>query len=224
MCASSSGSQAQIEHGSVIVVGDAAEPRSEPRRKEPTEASVLSEVVRHLPLRSFVLDIGAGIGTQTMALARGVHATGGRVYAFEAQRRLFYMLASNVAIDSHFNVHCHHAAVGAVARDSTTSERREDEPRLVTLDSLALPRLDLVRLAVDASVAETLEGGRRTLQRWMPVLCVAQAKSSPRLHRTLFELGYRVFRLNRAHLICIHPARAMIGFAGFEEVMALAGD
>jgi FkbM family methyltransferase len=64
-----------------------------------------------------VLDIGANIGVHTLELSRGTHALGGEVHAFEAQRQVFYMLAGNVAINSHFNVHCHHAAMGSRLRE-----------------------------------------------------------------------------------------------------------
>src|SRR5688500_1390243 len=50
-----------------------------------------------------VLDIGANIGTHTVAIAHKVGPTG-RVYAFEPQRRIFQMLCGNVAVNALNNV------------------------------------------------------------------------------------------------------------------------
>jgi FkbM family methyltransferase len=215
---------------------------------EPQEVGVLRDVIRHLPAHPVVLDIGANIGVHTLEFARATHALGGEVHAFEAQRQVFHMLAGNVAINSHFNVHCHHAAMGAQMGElqmppidygvptsfgsvelgsgrqheaigqhidwSQTGER----VRQITLDSLALPRVDLVKLDVEGMEVAVLEGGRETLQRCMPVVCVEFIKSGPRLRELLFELGYQVFVLNRLNFICVHPNRPLVGFTGLEEL------
>jgi FkbM family methyltransferase len=58
------------------------------------------------------IDGGANIGVHTLEWAK--HMTGwGRVLAFEAQERIFYALAGNVAINNCFNATLHHAALGA---------------------------------------------------------------------------------------------------------------
>ncbi len=57
------------------------------------------------------LDCGANIGVHAVEWAK--HMTGwGAVLAFEAQERLYYALAGNVAINNCFNARAIHAAVG----------------------------------------------------------------------------------------------------------------
>lgn len=57
------------------------------------------------------IDCGANIGVH--AVEWGRHMTGwGRVIAVEAQERIFYALAGNIAINNCFNVDAIHAAVG----------------------------------------------------------------------------------------------------------------
>jgi FkbM family methyltransferase len=56
------------------------------------------------------IDCGANIGVQTIEWAK--HMTGwGTVLAFEAQERLYYALAGNIAINNCFNASAVHAAV-----------------------------------------------------------------------------------------------------------------
>ena len=57
------------------------------------------------------LDCGANIGVHTLEWARAM--TGwGRVTAFEAQERIFYALAGNIALNNCLNASARHAAVG----------------------------------------------------------------------------------------------------------------
>ncbi|TFG83046.1 MAG: FkbM family methyltransferase, partial [Chromatiales bacterium] len=55
-------------------------------------------------------DIGANIGTHTLALARLVGQQG-LVFAFEPQRIVFQTLCANMALNSLDNVHCINSAV-----------------------------------------------------------------------------------------------------------------
>lgn len=60
----------------------------------------------------FGIDCGANIGIHTIEWARHM-ATWGKVIAFEAQERIYYALAGNVAINNCFNAKVVYAAVGA---------------------------------------------------------------------------------------------------------------
>jgi FkbM family methyltransferase len=60
------------------------------------------------------VDVGANLGVH--ALAWGRHMTGwGRVIAIEAQERVFYALAGNIALANCFNVRAIHAAATAIS-------------------------------------------------------------------------------------------------------------
>ena len=59
----------------------------------------------------FAIDCGANIGVHTLAWAR--HMAGwGEVLAIEAQERIFYALAGNIALNNHFNARAIWAAAG----------------------------------------------------------------------------------------------------------------
>jgi FkbM family methyltransferase len=62
-------------------------------------------------------DVGANIGTHTVALAK-MFGPKIAVRSFEAQRQVYYVLCGNVAINGLDNVHVHHAAVSGQSGDS----------------------------------------------------------------------------------------------------------
>ena len=58
------------------------------------------------------IDCGAKIGTHTIEWAHAMHGWG-EVIAFEAQERIYYALAGNIALNNCFNAKAIYAAVGA---------------------------------------------------------------------------------------------------------------
>ncbi len=60
------------------------------------------------------IDGGANIGVHTLEWAKHMHGWG-RVIGVEAQERVFYALAGNVALNNCFNATVYHAALGASA-------------------------------------------------------------------------------------------------------------
>ena len=58
------------------------------------------------------IDCGANIGVHTVEWAKAMHGWG-RAIAIEAQERIFYALAGNLAINNCFNASALHAAVGS---------------------------------------------------------------------------------------------------------------
>lgn len=57
------------------------------------------------------LDCGANIGVHSIEWARHMHQWG-RVLAFEAQERIYYALAGNIALNNCFNAKAFHVALG----------------------------------------------------------------------------------------------------------------
>ncbi len=141
-----------------------------------------------------VLDVGANIGTHTVAFARHVGHPG-RVYAFEPQIRLFELLRTNVHQNSLDNVQLLNLGVadvagemilqardysqrgnfGAVAlrplipRDHTTDG---DRVRVTTLDHCALDRCDLIKVDVEGMELQVLLGARKTVSAFRPIIYV----------------------------------------------------
>ena len=155
-----------------------------------------------------VIDVGANIGSHTVALARRVGREGA-VIAFEAQRVVFQALCANVALNSLANVECHWAAVGARRGTVTVPELAYDQPNnfggisliagspgravpLVVLDELSeLPRLRLVKIDVEGMEIDVIDGAAKLFARLRPLLYVENDRMdrSPQLMRRIDALG-----------------------------------
>jgi FkbM family methyltransferase len=145
-----------------------------------------------------ILDIGANIGSHTIAFARFPFRNL-VVHAFEAQRIIFQMLAGTVALNSLDNVYCHHKAVSSEA-DATIEipaldydapgdfgslelepvsgsdfvARRLSRPaervNTVRIDDLNLQRVRLIKVDAEGMEHKVFAGAVNTIDRGRPVL------------------------------------------------------
>jgi FkbM family methyltransferase len=141
-----------------------------------------------------VLDIGANLGAYAIPVARDILPHGGSVYAFEAQRIVYYQLCGNVFLNRLDNVHAVHQAVGNsdgfvdipemnyesnnnVGAFSLSKEFRDrlDVQQhvksttcpvpMVRLDSLVLPKSpSLLKIDVEGYEIHVLRGGANFLR------------------------------------------------------------
>lgn len=131
---------------------------------------------------SIVLDIGAHIGTHTVAMSRAV-GDRGLVIAFEPQRKIFRELFINLGINRCFNVKPVHGALGPeekIAYLGTPEPYNEGGrsvenfgPEMVlmrTLDSYNLKNVSFIKMDVENFEDEVLQGSLQTLSRNRPVL------------------------------------------------------
>lgn len=161
------------------------------------------------------LDIGANIGTHTLAMARLV-GTQGFVLAFEPQRLVFQVLCANMAINAISHVHCVNAALAEVPARLNIVDPDPDSPnnfggasvsaisvptpaasveQIVLDEFLDVGRLKLVKIDVEGMEASVLRGGRKAISRLRPVLYVenAFADRSQELAAVLAELRYACY-------------------------------
>jgi FkbM family methyltransferase len=181
------------------------------------------------------IDCGANIGVHTIEWAKRM--TGwGQVIAIEAQERLFYALAGNIAINNCFNAKAVLAAAAAkmgvmkiprvdyltpssfgslelAKRERTEfigqavdySEEGATVPA-VTLDSLELPRADLIKVDVEGMELDVLEGGVNIVERSHPVLIVEFIKTDKASLRTWLErFDYQIFELG-INFLAVHKS------------------
>lgn len=150
-----------------------------------------------------VYDVGANIGTHTVALARHF---GDRiaVRSFEAQRHMYYLLCGNVAINGLDNVICHQVAVsdgssntidvvmpnynrinnfGGLelmdAHNSDNSLMIKDATETVSclcLDHFKEP-VDFVKLDVEGMECQALAGATQLINEHKPICFVEVLKS-----------------------------------------------
>ena len=168
-----------------------------------------------------VVDVGANIGTHTIAFSRFVGPTG-RVFSIEAQRRAFALLTLNTFLNGAENVRCLQAIAGkesglrmiheeneaasrnlgsfSLAWETPAPPDQPDQPLLspvpaVALDDLQLPRCDLVKIDAELMEFDVMVGARRTIERFQPVLYFEQTGEGylPQVFEYLQEISYRAF-------------------------------
>ena len=163
---------------------------------------------------NIVFDVGANTGSHTVAFSRLVGPTGS-VFAFEPERTAFYALAGNVAINNLKNVYCYQQALGnengsirvpeldydkttnfgGVSLDADYSESPHYVVGMNKIDSISLPRLDLVKIDVEGMEKVVLEGGVENINKFKPVLYVEndRADKSEALIAFIKSLGYQIY-------------------------------
>lgn len=152
------------------------------------------------------LDGGANIGVHSVEWARLMRGWGS-VLAVEAQERVFYALAGNLALQNCSNARALWAALADVPGELSIPEPDytqqgsfgsfELKPRVGTefigqpidyakptstvkqimIDGLGLERMDLMKLDLEGMEAEALDGARETIERCKPILFVETIKS-----------------------------------------------
>ena len=183
-----------------------------------------------------VVDCGANIGVMTVEWGKSM--TGwGSVLAIEAQERIYYALAGNLAIANCFNVRAINVAVGAApgtigipqpnylapgtfgSLELRQSERTEFIGQnvnyahenlvpvsMISIDSLALARLDLLKIDVEGMEMDVLAGAAATIGRTLPIMVIEHIKSDGAAMVALLEShGYCLFQVGM-NLLAVHPS------------------
>ena len=180
------------------------------------EIATIAQLVRP---GDFVLDIGANIGTHTIAMAKMVTGTG-LVIALEAQRQMFNYLVTNVTLNNLLHVICMNNAAGATAGAvrvplltpsaennfgavSLAGQESGEPIPMITVDSLKLARCRLIKIDVEGMEPQVLSGARRTIERLRPFLFVeATMENCREVIRLLTQFGYDC----RWHIACYYNA------------------
>lgn len=148
-----------------------------------------------------VLDCGANIGVHTVEFAKRMRGWG-QVIAIEAQERIFYALAGNLALNNCFNAR---AVWGAIDRQDGFLDIPEPDYNVLSsfgsfelkqrlgnenigqpinynkktsrvqtyaLDSIGLARVDLIKLDIEGMELDALAGARELIKRCKPLLFV----------------------------------------------------
>jgi FkbM family methyltransferase len=176
----------------------------------------LELLARFIAPGACVLDVGAFIGTHTLAFARMTGDTG-RVYAFEPRREIFAYLQRNIEANGLGQVTACNVALGMqpaeLEMDRLDLEHADNFGGLslpspgeaggqaryfvsvVTLDAQNLPKVDVVKLDVEGMEGEVLAGARGVITRDRPVVfaeCNALDGGASLLEFARAN-GYRVF-------------------------------
>lgn len=181
---------------------------------EATEADI-QMILPLIQRGDVVVDAGAHIGTVTLPMARAVGAEG-RVYAFEPQSLSAQMLNANAALNNLSNIIVRQTALGNhksrvkikkaapnipidTSRISLLAPKKptdtQEEIGLITIDSLGLDRLNLLKIDVEGMEQDVLEGGRKTITHHRPFIFLENniPDKSPKVIQTMWDMGYTLY-------------------------------
>ncbi len=177
---------------------------------DPGEVKIALELLalrrKHFGDGVIAIDCGANIGVHTIEWASSM--TGwGSVIAIEAQERIYYALAGNIAINNCFNALAVNAAVSSESGmmqipnpdyftpSSFGSLELRQRPgnefigqpinytdntvlvRKMTLDELNLPRVDFIKIDIEGMELEALAGSQETIRKYRPILLIEKIKT-----------------------------------------------
>ncbi|NLC24870.1 MAG: FkbM family methyltransferase [Oxalobacter sp.] len=199
------------------------------------------------------IDCGANVGVHTIEWAKFMYGWG-NVIAFEAQERIFYALAGNIAINNCFNARAIWAAVGAgegsinvpvpdyfkpssfgsleIRKTESTeyigqvinyAEEHTLLTPMISIDSMNLPRVDLIKIDIEGMEMEALEGAASTISKSKPQLLIEKIKSNEQeLSLFLSSRGYKIFTLG-INLLAIHESDPLARVMEERQVKAEPG-
>lgn len=172
------------------------------------EAAMFSQLVGN---GNIVVEAGANIGAHTVHLAQMVGEQGA-IYAFEPQRVVFQTLCANLALNQLVNVTARQQGLGRNASEmvlpnvdprvennfgglSLLQNVPGEKVSIVTIDSLALPRCDLIKVDVEGMEEEVIAGALNTIAKFRPTLYLEndRAEKSASLIRFLQSLNYKIW-------------------------------
>lgn len=172
---------------------------------------------------SWVLDIGANIGSMTTVLAKQANY----VVAFEPQEHIYYTLCGNIAINNLTNVKAFQRPVSSVSGETVylpkidynkggnfggvaiNSEGGVVPAITLAIDDLTLPRCDLIKADVEGHEKEVLVGASKTIDSYRPLLFVEGDRASK-----LEELINYISSIGYKHQMHISPLYNKDNFAG----------
>jgi FkbM family methyltransferase len=180
------------------------------------------------------IDCGANIGVHTIEWAK-LMTDWGSVLSIEAQERVYYSLAGNIAINNCFNAIAVHGAVSSesgvmqipvpnylVPSSFGSLELREragnefigqkidytnlTNVRKLALDEFNLPRCDLIKIDVEGMEMEVLAGASRLIERNHPIMLIEKIKADASVLRMWLESrGYTIIEAG-INLLVIHSS------------------
>lgn len=167
----------QVVSRSLVLYGEWAE----------DELNLLKQIITP---GSCVLDVGAFIGTHTIAFSKFVGCKG-KVYSFEPRREIYAILSENISINNCHNVTALNIGLaenrqklnlplidinqsenfGGLSLDKCHLSNIDTyEIQVSTIDSLDIERLDLIKLDVEGMERKVLDGSVKSISRHKPVI------------------------------------------------------
>ena len=180
------------------------------------------------------IDCGANIGVHTLEWAKFMYGWGS-VLSFEAQEKIFYALAGNIAINNCLNVQAENVAIGAkngtievpipnyhkpssygsleITQKTSNEFIGQDinfsntkTTRMISLDSLEIDRVDFIKIDVEGMEQDVLNGACKLIENTQPIMLIEHIKSNKDfLQKFLKDFDYKFFAVG-INIIAVHES------------------
>jgi len=162
-----------------------------------SELENIFRVVDTLPENSTIIDGGANIGFFTIPVAQRVKHKNIKIVAFEPQKLIYYALCGAIALNDLENCWAHNFALGnslkKVVLPIVDYSKPDDYGQVhlinevpgdenaflfnqivysIPIDNLNLPNVGFIKLDVEGSELEALEGAQKTIKTFKPYLWI----------------------------------------------------
>lgn len=161
--------------------------------------SEIELIKNHIGTNDFIIDVGAGIGTHSVAL--GPHC--GKVLSIEPDSENHELLAKNLSINMCRNVTANHMALGSEFKKvgtnsnySKTTINDSGDIIMVALDSIqGFPAVNLIKVSANGMELPILMGAKNTMSyfKCQVVVDVSDKASKPFIIDYLRGLNYNVY-------------------------------
>jgi FkbM family methyltransferase len=201
-----------------------------------SELANIFAIVDTLPADAVIVDGGANIGFFTVPVAHRTQGRGTRIIAFEPQRQLFQALGGSLALNGYDHVYLHNYGLGkepGVAQmpsvnygeaqdfgtvalsDQTTVEEdgwmNDQVVDIISIDAMALPRLDFFKLDVEGYEVPALTGALDTIKKHRPWIWVEYfITGADPIKQALADLEDYVFYLVDYQNMLVAPKERLI--------------
>ncbi len=148
------------------------------------EPYILKVLSRYIKPGDHVIDLGAHMGTISLAMSNLVGETG-MVYSFEGERQFFRELYHNVYSNERTNVKPHLCWItdkeddvqvtGYYGPDYSPVHQSSDRPWTLhkrTLDSFGFDNISVIKCDVECTEDEVLAGAQQTIARCRPIFVI----------------------------------------------------
>lgn len=171
---------ADTQHGAMLIAGNQPAALSLLRNGDyaPETQALLASLLRS---GDWVVEAGAGFGAFTLPLARAVGSEGW-IVACEPDQALLRLLRANLALNGIRQVHAECSALDGTTPDESgeagTAWLCARRPPFASIDALALPRCDLIRIDAGVDAETVLNGAQATLEHYWPFIHIAVSSDS----------------------------------------------
>jgi hypothetical protein len=163
-----------------------------------------------LPKRATAIEIGAGVGAHTLAIA--ALSDNANIIAYEQEPVIRRVLRQNLRANKVGNVTIMPASPTCASKES------------VILDDLAFAELDLIKVNDSSSAFDVLSGAEQTLWRLRPTLLLRTSGTRfTELRERIASFGYRCWRVDTPLFSSQNFNRREENVFGARSVVALLG-